>query len=371
MKIDIFDLERIQSIWENQVEYNLTESGLHPYTLKELLNEDELETLLSTRLGYGQTNGSIPLREAVARHYKDANADNVLVTNGSAEANFIAIWSQLNPQDELVLMYPNYMQIAGLAKSFGVTIKPFYLEEDLNWGLNLEKLKQTVTPNTKMIAVCNPNNPTGATLTLEEMQEIVTMADAAGAWIYSDEIYRGAELDSIETPTFYGLYDKVIVNGGLSKAYGLPGLRLGWLVGPKQNIDDAWAYHDYTTIGPSIISNEVAQLVLQPDKRIKALTRSRKILVENLAVLKDWIDKQNQLFRFIPPKAGGMAFLRYFADINSRELSTRLREEMSVFIMDGDCFGMDHFIRIGFGSEQDYLLKGLDLIADMLQQVRG
>ncbi len=370
MNIDIFELERIQSIWENRVDYNLTESGLHPYTLKELLNEEELEMVVSTRLGYGQTNGSIPLREAVAALYKDANQDNVIITNGTAEANFLAVWSQLNPGDELVLMYPNYMQIAGLAKSFGVKIKPFYLKEELNWGIDLDELEKVVTSKTKMIAFCNPNNPTGATLTLPEMKAVVKIAKRNDAWIYSDEVYRGAELDGIETPTFYGMYDKVIVNGGLSKAYGLPGLRLGWLVGPKKNIDDAWAYHDYTTIGPSIISNEVARLVLQPEKRQKVLGRSKRILVENLAELTKWIDQQGQLFRFIPPKAGGMAFIRYFANINSRELSTRLREEKSVFIMDGDCFGMDQFIRIGFGAEKGYLLKGLSLVAEMLKQIK-
>jgi len=371
MKLEIFDLERIQSLWENRVDYNLTESGLHPYTLNELLDQQEIEKLLNLRLGYGQTNGSIELRETVSRLYPGTNADNVIITNGSAEANFIAIWSQLEPGDEIVLMLPNYMQIWGLARSFQAKVKPFHLKEELNWAPDLDELEQMVTPQTKIISVCNPNNPTGAVLSQEAMDKIVDLAQKNDAWILADEIYRGAELNEIETPTFHGRYEKVIVNGGLSKAYGLPGLRLGWLVGPEKEIEKAWAYHDYTTIAPCIISNEIAIKVLQPDLRKKTLGRSRAMLKENLAALTEWIDSHDQFFRFIPPKAGGMAFLRYNLDYNSRKLATKLREKKSVFVMDGDSFGMDFFLRIGFGSEKDYLVKGLNLIDEMLKEIVG
>ncbi|MFX0208616.1 MAG: aminotransferase class I/II-fold pyridoxal phosphate-dependent enzyme, partial [Candidatus Hodarchaeota archaeon] len=218
MKIKIFELERRQSVWENRVQYNLTESGVHPYTLSELLTEDEIEELLSLRLGYGQTNGSIELREAISSLYQGTDLDNVLVTNGSSEANFIATWSLLEPEDELILMLPNYMQIWGIAQSFGVTIKPFYLKEKLHWQPEIEELKDLISPRTKMIAICNPNNPTGAVLEEEIMQEIAHLAEKAGVWIYSDEIYRGAEIKGDETPSFWGLYDKTIISCGLSKA---------------------------------------------------------------------------------------------------------------------------------------------------------
>jgi len=285
MKIEIFELERTQSLWENRVKYNLTESGIHPYTFKELLDNEEIEDLLSLRLGYGQTNGSEELREAIASLYPGADLDNVLVTNGSSEANFLTIWSNLEPGDELIYMLPNYMQIWGIARSFGITVKPFHLREDHNWAPDLEELKSLISPRTKMIAVCNPNNPTGAVLSKEAMKEIVRLAKEADAWVYSDEVYRGAELDGEETPTFFGLYDKVIICCGLSKAYALPGLRIGWLVGPKEIIEKSWASHDYTSIASGILSNHVATLVLQPERRMKVLNRNRKILNENLAAL--------------------------------------------------------------------------------------
>ncbi len=371
MNIDEFELERIQSLYENTVDYNLTETGLHPYTLKELLNAEEIEQLVSLRLGYGQTDGAPPLRETIGRLYPGAGPSNVLVTNGSAEANYVAVRSMLEPGDELVLMLPNYMQIHGLARSCGVQVKPFYLKEELNWGPSLEELERVVTPKTKMIALCNPNNPTGAVLSEEEMEFIFKLAKDAGAWIYADEIYRGAEPAGQDTPTFYGFYDynKVVVNGGLSKAYGLPGLRTGWLAGPAETIADGWAYHDYTTISTGILSQQVAARVLEPEMRKTVLDRNRAMLRENIVHLETWLKKHKDLFNFIPPKAGAMVFIRYNLEMNSRELATRLREEKSVFIMDGDCFGMDRYLRIGFGSEKDYLLAGLARIDEFLKEM--
>ena len=362
MKIDVFDLERIQSLYENKVDYNLTETGVHPYSLKELLDNEEMEQMTALRLGYGQTDGDDALKETISGLYPGAGPANVLVTNGSAEANFIFTWSVPKPGDELILMLPNYMQIWGLARSFAITVKPFYLKEESDWRPDIDELRRQITSKTGVIALCNPNNPTGAVLTEKEMGEIIDLAEQAGAWLYVDEIYRGAELEGAETPTFYGRYDKVVVNGGLSKAYGLPGLRIGWLVGPADIIAESWAYHDYTTISTGMLSQWLAARVLRPERRKKILERNRKRLKENINVLRQWVESHKGQFRFIPPRAGGMAFLRYFMDINSRELAARLRKEKSVFIIDGDCFGMDRFVRIGFGSEKHYLSTALDRI---------
>ena len=173
MKIPIFELERVQSIYENTVEYNLTESGFHPLTLSELLNEAQIDKLKDTVIGYGQTNGSISLRDRIAALYEQQSVENVLVTNGSSEANFVACHTLLEAGYEVVMMVPNYMQIWGIVEEMGAVPKAFHLREENEWAPDLDELRGLVNDRTKMIAICNPNNPTGYTLTDDEMREIV------------------------------------------------------------------------------------------------------------------------------------------------------------------------------------------------------
>jgi len=369
MDIEIFKLERTQSLWENTVEFNLTETGIHPFTMSELLSEAELDELTNVRLGYGQTNGSIELRETISGMYPGTDRENIMVTSGSIEANFVALWTLLNPGDELLLMLPNYMQLWGAARGFGIEVKPFHLREDRDWQPDLDELRNLVGPKTKMIAICNPNNPTGAILSSAAMDEIVEIARDAGAWIFSDEVYRGAELNGQESASFYGRYERTFVTGGLSKAYALPGLRIGWLVGPHTEISEVWKRRDYTTISTPILSNNIAAIVLQPDRRQKILERNRDILNTNLDVLTDWANSHGDLFSFRAPRAGGMVFLKYNLDINSTNLVTKIRREKSTFIVAGDCFGMDRRVRIGIGAETDYLARGLDRISETLAEL--
>jgi aspartate/methionine/tyrosine aminotransferase len=371
MKIPVFELERVQSIYENTVEFNLTESGFHPLTLSELLTPEQIEELTGTVLGYGQTNGSILLRERISALYQGQRVDNVLVTNGSAEANFVACHSLLQAGDEVVMMVPNYMQIWGIVEEMGAIPKAFHLREENGWAPDLEELRALVSDKTRMIVVCNPNNPTGYTLTGEEMHEIVRIADSVDAWVYSDEVYRGAELDGVEIASFMGKYDKAMVNGGLSKAYALPGLRLGWLAGPEATIVDSWAYHDYTSITAGILSNRIAEIALSPEVRSKILERNRSMLRHNLEIMVDWVNAYGDIFHFVPPKAGGMAFMRYDLDINSTELSDWLRTTQSVFVLAGDCYGMDHYFRVGIGAEERSLVAGLSRVRDALKERFG
>lgn len=371
MNIPIFELERVQSLFENTVDYNLTESGFHPYTLKEFLTSAQQAELSELVLGYGQTNGSIPLRKRIAALYEGMNEENVLVTNGSSEANFVACHSLLNNGDEMVMMIPNYMQIWGIAKELACTTKAFHLREENGWAPDLEELEQLVSANTKVIFLCNPNNPTGYTLSEEEMKGVVEIARSVDAWIYCDEVYRGAELNGVTLSSFVGMYDKVLVAGGLSKAYALPGLRIGWLVGPIEMISDTWAYHDYTSITAGVMSHYIAEIALRPEKRNEILSRNRLMLRENLEAVKTWLDQYGELFEYVPPKAGGMIFIKYHLEINSTELAKWLREEKSVFIVAGDCYGLDYHFRIGIGERKEYILSGLARIKSALKERFG
>jgi len=371
MRIPVFELERVQSLFENTVDYNLTESGFHPYTLRELLDPAQLAEVQDTMLGYGQTNGSVPLRERIAALYLGQDADNVLVTNGSSEANYVVCHTLLEPGDEIVMMVPNYMQIWGVAEEMGAVPRAFHLREEDGWAPDLDELRRVVGDRTRLVTVCNPNNPTGATLSMDEMREIVAIAERVGAWVHADEVYRGAELDGVESASFVGLGERVMVSGGLSKAYALPGLRLGWLVGPSETIATSWAYHDYTSITAGILSHSVAEFALAPDLRSKILARNRTMLHDNLGLTLGWVAGHGDLLRFIPPKAGGMAFMHYDLDINSSELSDWLRTAYSVFVLAGDCYGMDHYFRIGIGTEHSTLRAGLERVSDALRERFG
>lgn len=369
MKIEQFKMERMQSTWEFHVTYNLSESGVHPLSLSELVKKEELDNILKTPLGYLQTNGTSELREKICQLYPGSNIENILVTTGSAEANHLLIWSNTEPGDEVIFMLPNYMQIWGLARAYGANVKAFYLKEDRDWDPDPDELRQLITDKTKIIAITNPNNPTGAQLSEKARQTIIELADRAGAWIFSDEVYQGAERDGMLTPSFWGTYEKVAVSSGLSKAYGLPGLRVGWIAAPEEFIQKTWPYHDYTTISISAVSDRLARIALSPPNRVSILERSRTIIRNNYPILKEWFQKQQGLFHYVSPKAGAIAFARYNLDIDSTDLINRLREQKSVLLVPGDHFEMGRYIRFGFGDEKDYLRSALARVEEGLKDL--
>jgi aspartate/methionine/tyrosine aminotransferase len=341
-------------------------------TLGELLEVGGLDhtAVTGVEINYPQANGTVELRETIAALYPGATPDNVLVTVGAAEANFLAMTTLLAPGDEAVIMLPNYMQVWGIAKNHGVRIRECHLSEERGWAPDLAELAAAVTPATKLIAICNPNNPTGRIMTPEEMDAVVAVAERAGAWLLSDEVYRGAERESDEeAPSFYGRYDKVLAQGSMSKAYGLPGLRVGWSVGPPEALDDMWARHEYTTIATTALSNHLAALALSEKVRPKILARTRTYIREGFPVLEEWMKGHGDLFQIVPPQAAAIAFARYRIPINSTELVNRLKDEKSVLIVPGDHFGLDGYLRISYGLPHDYLRDGLERIQSLLAEL--
>ena len=247
---------------------------------------------------------------------------------------------------------------------------PMQLSADgRRWTINLEHLRTLVSHRTRLIVLCNPNNPTGARLSAADLDGVCAIAGTVGAWVLADEIYRGAEIDGVETPSIWGRYDRVVVTSGLSKAYGLPGLRIGWIASTPQVVAATWAHHDYTTIGPGALSDLLARHALQPAVRERILQRTRRILTANLPVMTGWLDGHRDHFSYALPDAGAIVYAQYHDAINSTELVDRLREEKSVLIVPGDHFGMDGYLRVGFGSEVRYLRDGLDRLADLLRSL--
>jgi aspartate/methionine/tyrosine aminotransferase len=264
------------------------------------------------------------------------------------------------------------MQVWGIAKNHGVTVRECHLSEERGWAPDLAELEAAVTPETKLIAVCNPNNPTGRIMTDPEMDAVVAAAEHAGAWLLADEVYRGAERETDEeTPSFHGRYDKVLAQGSMSKAYGLPGLRIGWSVGPAQTLDDMWARHEYTTISTTALSNRLTALALSEKVRPQILARTRRYIREGFPVLEEWMKGHGDMFQLAPPQAAAIAFARYRIGTNSTELVNRLKDEQSVLIVPGDHFGLDGHLRISYGLPHDYLEDGLDRIHQMLVELEA
>ena len=368
-----FELERIMSKWENVVEYNISESGVHPITIRELAEDPAvIDELLTTGLNYPQANGIPELRQRIAALYPGATADNILVTVGAAEANFITIQTILQPGDEMVMMLPNYLQLWGVAHNYGLRLKPFHLREEHGWAPDLDQLHDAVSARTKLIAVCNPNNPTGHILTAAEMEAIVDAAARVGAWILADEVYSGTErLTDTQTPSFWGRYDKVLATNSLSKAYGLPGLRLGWVVGPADTVDDIWARHEYITISTAMLSNKLAAIALSPQVRPRLIQRAREYIRRGFPILDGWLESHEGLFSLVPPQAAAIAFPRYHLDVNSTAFVERLMREKSTFIVPGDHLGVDHHFRISFGLPPDTLRAGLERVHELIKEMGG
>ena len=372
MKVEQFAMERMQSTWENRVEFNLSESGVHPMTPRELLEDGNLELVLDQPLVYTQSNGTPELRALIAGMYPGSSVEHVQVTNGGSEANYISVWRLVEPGDEVVMLVPNYMQTWGLVRSFGGTVREWPLIEDRQagrWRPDLEALATLVTSQTRLIVICTPNNPTGAALTSDELDAIARIAQKTGAWVLSDEVYRGAELGEQESPSMWGRYERVIITSGLSKAYGLPGLRIGWIVGPPEFVASTWAYHDYTTIAPGALSDRLARVALDPARRAGILARTRRIVRDNLPLIERWLRDHDPMFAWFPPQAGAIVYVRYNYAVNSTELVTRLRNEKSVLIVPGDHFGMDGFLRLGYGERPEYLRQGLERLHALLSEL--
>lgn len=369
MDIDVFQMERMQSLYWHVVDYDLSESGVTPMTIRDLLGPDaDAEAFLRTALGYPLSEGSHEARANIAAWYPDAAPENVSLTNGGSEANHLTLWTLLEPGDRLAFMLPNYMQGWGLGRHYGGATDTFKLKlRDDRWQLDLDQLDRAVTRRTKAVMVCNPNNPTGHVLTDDEMNALIAAADRVGAWIVADEIYRGAEVDTDEaSPTFWGRYDRVIVTSGLSKAFAMPGLRLGWTLGPQELIRETWVRHDYTTLTPSMISDRLAAFAMEPTVRENIFARTRAIIRANLPQMEAWIRRQGDVFSYARPVAGAIVYVKYRLPIRSTALVDRVREERSVLLVPGDMFGLGKGIRFGFGYDIEHTMKGLARAEDLL-----
>jgi aspartate/methionine/tyrosine aminotransferase len=376
MKIDTFAMMRMQCLYEREVEFDLSETTVLPLRVSELLDgEDDVERFLAQELLYPESKGSRLFRERIAQFYQDCKPENITVTNGCSEANYVTLWKLLEPGGRLACMIPNYMQTWGLGRAYAEGVDAFRLvpqnkDGQDRWALDVDSMKRAVTPKTNVILVTNPNNPTGSVLNNAEMDAVVEAARKAGAWLVVDEIYRGAEIQGETTPSFWGRYEKVVITSGLSKAFGLGGLRLGWAVAPPALIEELAVRLDYLTLTPSLLSDHLGAIVMEPQRRESILARTRHIIHKNLPPIEEWFLERDDIFSFIRPEAGAFIYCEYGLPINSSELIDRLRTEQSVLLTAGDQFGLGRGIRTGFGCDLKKTLTGLARAETLMRTLR-
>ena len=367
MNFQSFELEHYQSQHERNVDFNLADSSVKCTGVSDWLNVDEIGRLLNTGLFYPEVNGTSALRERIADLYGEARADagQVLVTVGAAQANAMVCASLLQPGDEVVVISPGYRQVWGLAQNAGCVVKELATHPEQDWRPDLEALAALVGPRTRMVSVVNPNNPTGTVLTEAEMAAIVAICARAGCWLHADEVYAGTELHGAPAASFWGRYDKVVCVNSMSKAYGLSGLRIGWVLGPAELVEACWRRHEYAVIAAASPSMTLAEIALTPDKREWLLQRQRRLSAAGRQVLTDWLPQQDGRFSWRTSASTPVAFVQQHLDMPSLALAETLRERASVLVAPGSFLGAEGCLRVTVGYDAPKIAQALLRIGEV------
>ncbi|MET8525545.1 aminotransferase class I/II-fold pyridoxal phosphate-dependent enzyme [Micromonospora sp. NPDC005172] len=368
MSFEPFALVEWQSRYEPSAEYTLADSSCQPVRLREFVTWADADRLLDGRQHYPSVRGTPALRELIA-DWQGCRPEEVLVTVGAAEANTLIMDALVGPDDHVVLMEPGYRQVWGLARNTGAKIDTCALDEERGWRIDLAALESLVRPDTRAIVVTNPNNPTGSVLSAPERAALVAVAARNGAWLVVDEVHRGTELDlDTVTPTLWGGYDRVICVGSLSKAFALPGLRVGWIVAPAEFLTRVWRRHEYLTVSTGMLAMQVAELALADPTRDRLLDRNRRLMRAGRSLLVDWVEAHQELVSIVPPTATALGFVRYRAPVTSLALATALRVRGGVLVGAGAHFGWEGHFRVIHSLDPGYVSAALDRVATVLAE---
>lgn len=371
MKIRPFKVEQWMNEYETQAVYNLGETCIDSLTIRELLelcgkdSDDYWKGFLDTRLAYGHIEGSPELRDGIAGLYQSVERQHVIPTHGAIGANYQVIMALIEPSDNMISVMPTYQQHYSIPESIGAEVRPLKLTLEGGFLPDLDQLRALVDQNTKMITINNPNNPAGSWIPLEVMEEIVKIARSVGAYVLSDEVYRGISEDGSYMHSIVDIYEKGISVGSMSKIFSLAGLRMGWIVcRDMELIEGCLRRRDYDTISCGVMDDHLAALALANKEQIFA--RNKKILFANREILDQWVNHTPEVY-YQRPVAGTTALVYYQKEISSRDLAIRLLKEKGVLVTPGECFEMEGCLRIGYAYDSKQLQQGLDNITEMLR----
>ena len=372
MKIRPFDIEIWMNEFENHCVYNLAETCVASLTIEQLLSlsgkkETVLSDLLPMKLTYGAIEGSDRLRSSICQLYNNQQLENIIITHGAIGANALVYQTLVRPGDHVISALPTYQQHYSIPESLGAEVDILALRPENEFVPDLDELRRLMRADTRLIAITNPNNPTGSLIDESLLKQIIEIAQQAGTWILCDEVYRGTDQDGDGiSASIADLYEKGIATNSMSKAFSLAGLRLGWITAAQSFIGEISIHRDYNTISVSMIDDYFACLAMEAKHKI--LERSRRITRGNLQILDDWVTSQ-PLISYVKPKSGTTALLKYDLDLPSRDFCVQLLEETGVLLTPGSTMDMEGWIRIGYANDPEILRQGLDKVSGFLESV--
>jgi aspartate/methionine/tyrosine aminotransferase len=372
MQIREFGVERWMDLYENRCELNLAETCVESLTVGELLKiagkEDALlGEILPMKLTYGAIDGTERLRSNVASLYEKQAVPNVLITHGAISANALVYETLVEPGDHVISVLPTYQQHYSIPESYGAKVEILRLREENAFLPDLEELKRMVKPGTRVIAINNPNNPTGSLMDRAFLEEIAQIARSCGAYVLCDEVYRGTDQEGNGfTASIADVYEKGISTGSVSKTWSLAGLRVGWIVAPVELIHRVQIHRDYNTISVGMLNDLLASIALE--NRTALLARNHGILRTNLAVLDEWIAKE-PLVSYVKPKSGTTALLKINVDMTSRDFCIGLIEKTGVMFTPGSALDVEGYVRVGYTNNREVLVAGLARVSEYLRDI--
>ena len=351
VRIAPFEIERYYERWEFSAELMLSSSDCESRPVSELLalEPDAEERLRTLRLGYTEVAGSPELRQAVAATYERTAPEDVLTLAAAEEGIFLAYHALLAPGDHAVVEAPSYGSAVNLARSTGAEVTLWQRRHEDRWAYDLDALEGLLRPDTRLLYLNSPHNPTGSQISADEQQRLVAMLAGRGTVLFSDEVYRGLEHDeSDRLPAVCDVYDRGVSLNTVSKSYGLPGLRIGWLACREPSL--VARMRDlklYTTICSAAPSELLVALAVRHSDRL--IGEARALVLGNLPLLSDFIARHGELFEWVPPVAGPIGFPRVQDDRDVRAWCERTAAEAGVLLLPGYVYEEPRHIRFGYG----------------------
>jgi len=378
VKVDANQSNNWTTKYENEAEINLAHSTAALFSFKDILDlnggpEAFISQIEDEKLSYSSKKGFYILRDKVASIYNEfISYESILITNGCNNANFLAYYTFLEPADEIIIIIPTWWPIMSVPSSFGCKVKFLFSKPEDAFIPDLDELAELITQKTKMIVITNPNNPSGAFMDASTLHDLISIAEKTGIWILCDEIYKGIESNSsICIPAIAELYEKGLTTNSVSKTFGIPGIRIGWIAGSKFAIKQIRKRWDYIVGDYGFLDQRVAEIALDCYSHIMGLQRG--IAIKNRKILRNWVENEPMIECPVLPVSGTTAFLKCQKDIDTRDFTVNLIKKTGTYVVPGAVYDKDgrfnNYFRIGYMNNSNELEKGLENITSFLKSI--